>query len=337
MDDNSLIAYSLPGTKEFLVGTIKDCFTKRPSDLADIDFVMAPFDKSIDTTYWFRFSSISGGRVFSSPHNFSEIEGSSTSREAYNKAFKEIQDSFDNQRTAKVVLSRRIIVPRQEQDLYTMFVKLKNRYPDAFTYLVSTPETGTWMGASPELVLSNQSGRITTTAIAGTQALGNSTVSNLSWGQKEIQEHRYIEDFLKEVLSKNKIDFTISEKSTIQAGDLCHIHSRIDIDSEVSLPALVDLIHPGPALSGYPVPDALSLLDKVESTSREFYCGYLGPVNNNNIDWFANIRCMQVHNEHFTLYVGGGLTSDSNLDAEWDETNMKSRTLLDVLEPATAL
>jgi len=337
MDANSLIAYSLPGTKEFLVGTIKYCSTEKPKSLTDFDFVIAPFDKLTGQTYWFKFSSISGSRVFSSPDNFSATKAESTSREAYNQAYAEIQDSIHRKSTSKVVLSRRIVVPRQEQDLYTLFIKLKNQYPDAFTYLVSTPETGTWLGASPELVLSNRSGKITTTAIAGTQVLGSSSVSNIKWGQKEIQEHRYIEDFLGEVLIQNGIDFTISKKSTIQAGDICHIHSRVDIDSNTSLPAVIDLVHPGPALSGYPVQDAVALISRIESSSREFYCGYLGPIDDHKIDWFANIRCLQVHNEHYTLYVGGGLTSDSDLEAEWQETTMKSRTLLDVLELATAL
>ena len=331
-----MIAYSYPGSTEFLVGNVSEVSTMRPSNEMAFDFVMAPFDQSLSDTYWFKLSSLSSSRVFPSPSSFLAAEVESTSRDEYDAAFKAIKKAIQADQLNKAVLSRRLKTPKADQDLYHLFVNLKNQYPDAFTYLISTPETGTWMGASPELVLSHKANKTVTTAIAGTQALTTS-IDEVEWGEKEIQEHAFIEDYLKEALVANDIDFNISTKSTIPAGDICHIHSRIEIKSHTNLSQLIEIIHPGPALSGYPVKPAIKLIREIESNSRQFYCGYLGPISSKGIDWFANIRCLQVHAQSFTLYIGGGITADSNLDSEWEETNLKANTLLSILETANSI
>ena len=331
-----MIAYSYPGSNEFLVGTIGEISKDTPDSASSYDFMMAPFDKANSDTYWFKFSSISSSRVFTSPTNYLGDAESSTTKSEYQVAFKNIMEAISLKQLDKAVLSRRLSIPRNRVDLYSLYIELKNKYPNAFTYLVSSPETGTWMGASPELVLSQVGSQIITTAIAGTQAL-KSSIDKVDWGEKEIQEHAYIESFLNEVLADNNIQYDISEKSTIAAGGVCHIHSRIKIQSEINLIKLSELIHPGPALSGYPVKAAVDLITKVESNSRQYYCGIIGPINSNRIDWFANIRCLQVHPNNYTLYIGGGITEDSELESEWEETNLKSNTLLSIIETATVL
>ena len=39
---------------------------------------------------------------------------------------------------------------------------------------------------------------------------------------------------------------------------------------------------------------------------------------------------MQVLNNQAYIYVGGGLTADSDPDNEWDETELKAQTMLAV-------
>ena len=46
---------------------------------------------------------------------------------------------------------------------------------------------------------------------------------------------------------------------------------------------------------------------------------------------------MQLKQEHAILYVGGGITQDSIPEAEWEETVLKSNTLLAILQPELAL
>ena len=41
---------------------------------------------------------------------------------------------------------------------------------------------------------------------------------------------------------------------------------------------------------------------------------------------------MELFQDRVELHVGGGLTALSDADSEWNETEIKSRTLLDLIE-----
>ena len=69
-----------------------------------------------------------------------------------------------------------------------------------------------------------------------------------------------------------------------------------------------------------------------EGYFRDFYTGYLGTVNmSEESHIFVNLRCMQVLDNQAVLYAGGGITKHSKPQKEWEETEMKFKTLLQVL------
>jgi isochorismate synthase len=79
---------------------------------------------------------------------------------------------------------------------------------------------------------------------------------------------------------------------------------------------------------------ALEFILAHEPHERSFYSGYLGPVHMDGVSRLhVNLRCMQLHTDQAYLYVGGGITPQSNPTAEWRETVLKSETLLAVLRP----
>jgi isochorismate synthase len=74
-----------------------------------------------------------------------------------------------------------------------------------------------------------------------------------------------------------------------------------------------------------------------EGYDRSFYSGFLGPMHvDGQSHLYVNLRCMQVRERTATLYVGGGVTRDSDPCAEWRETELKAETLLAVLHSASA-
>jgi isochorismate synthase len=83
-----------------------------------------------------------------------------------------------------------------------------------------------------------------------------------------------------------------------------------------------------------PKKEALSFILAHENYNRAFYSGFLGPVHlHGQSNLFVNLRCMQLGRERAVLYVGAGITPDSVPQAEWEETVLKSNTLLAVLQP----
>jgi isochorismate synthase len=96
---------------------------------------------------------------------------------------------------------------------------------------------------------------------------------------------------------------------------------------------MLQLLHPTSAVCGQPLDKALEFIRKHENYKRQFYTGYLGPINfEDRTDLFVNLRCLQIMQEKLILYAGAGITQDSIPEKEWEETELKLNTLLKVIE-----
>ena len=257
-----------------------------------------------------------------------------TNRLEYQKQFDSFQQAFRDQGLQKAILSRvhRVEKPKNF-DLADTFLKLTKTYPTAFVYLLQLPGVGTWMGATPELLLRENSGTWETVSLAGTQP-AQADPGTIQWGEKEREEQAMVSRFIRAKLMEEGV-FELSEAGpeTVRAGNVAHLKTRFSFSGErLKWPALAKLLHPTPAVSGLPQQQALSLIYETEPHQRNYYAGYLGPIGlNNQTALFVNLRCMQIHNNCLDLYVGGGLTADSDAQKEWDETLHKANTLLGVL------
>ena len=219
------------------------------------------------------------------------------------------------------------------------FEALCRRYPHAFVSLVSIPNVGTWIGASPELLLRLQAHQLRTVALAGTQAFNPAIpLDKTVWGDKELEEQALVSDYIRAFFQQlNLRHFTEDGPRTVSAGNVIHLQS--DFKIEMDSPRLLALanqvlhsLHPTSAVCGMPKQEALSFILEKEGYNRAFYSGFLGPVHlQGQSSLFVNLRCMQLQKTGALLYVGAGITQDSIPCAEWDETVLKSKTLLSVL------
>ncbi len=272
------------------------------------------------------------------PATHSDADGDIRSfSEIVDLALKEISvGSFE-----KIVPSRtRTIEFPQGFDLTDAFQKLARAYPDALISFVTIPGVGSWLGATPELLVSVQEkSTFRTVALAGTQPYQPGTdLRSVAWTQKEIEEQALVERYVISCFKKIRLrEYDEQGPRTIVAGNLMHLRSEFTVDIRATnFPqigsVMLDLLHPTSAVCGMPLDAALAFLARYESHDREFYAGYLGPVNiQNNIDLFVNIRCMKITATHGVLYAGAGITVDSIAEKEWSETEMKFQTLLNVI------
>ena len=105
-----------------------------------------------------------------------------------------------------------------------------------------------------------------------------------------------------------------------------------EIKAKVSKEKLNDLIeklHPTPAVCGIPKEFCQQKILEIEQYSREFYSGYIKIDTPEKIYFFVNIRCVQIFSNEAVIYVGGGITSKSNPEKEWKETELKSQVILE--------
>lgn len=235
-------------------------------------------------------------------------------------------------KSGKTVAARTIRIDRHI-DIPATFDALCASYPDAFVFAFSTSETGTWIGASPELLLNVVGNKISTMALAGTRP----AFSNEEWDEKNIEEQQLVTDFIGNNLEKNCKNVVISPTITKTAGAVEHLCTPItaELSSEenaVIKDILTDL-SPTPAVCGSDRKASKKLIAKLEKFPREMYGGFCG---SNGIDgksaFYVILRCAKCSLDAVCVYAGGGILASSDPESEWKETELKSTTIINKLK-----
>jgi isochorismate synthase len=235
----------------------------------------------------------------------------------------------------KVVLSRAIGVTLPSNlALGEILLKLKAKVNNAFVCLVNLPGVGTWMGATPELLLTKQNGHFMTVSLAGT--LPRNGNGEVPWTPKELREQEIVTEFIEAQLKSVGIDdFTKSGPFTSFAGNVAHLKTEIAfpaVKAQAELGRFINALHPTSAVCGSSREKARGFILAREKHDREYYCGFLGEWNlSGRVNLYVNIRCMKLIGNKACLFVGGGITADSIVEKEWEETQHKAQTLLGVL------
>lgn len=238
----------------------------------------------------------------------------------------------------KVVLSREETVNLDHFDVADFFQKLLSNYPQAFKYCFFHPKVGMWMGATPEQLLKVNDFEIHTVALAGTKV--NKGKEDVIWRQKEKDEQQLVTDFILENLKDHVSEQVVSSPYTAYAGNLLHI--KTDISAKMkdanSLKQVLKILHPTPAVCGYPKLLAKDFILQNEGYDREYYAGFLGELNINFAtgrsqcsDLFVNLRCMKIKDNKARLFIGCGITKDSDPEKEFLESVNKSMTMKKIL------
>jgi isochorismate synthase len=193
-----------------------------------------------------------------------------------------------------------------------------------------------WMGATPEPLLCSNKNDLETVSLAGTREFNAENLNLHNWSKKELTEQELVTCFIEEALHKFKIDkYLKNGPYTKKAGNLVHLRTDFTLKQSRAnglLGQLVQELHPTSAVCGLPKQPAMTFLLNIEKHNRKYYSGFLGPVNiDEQMQLFVNLRCMQVLCDKLVLYIGAGITSDSEADDEWTETEIKADTLLSVI------
>lgn len=261
--------------------------------------------------------------------------------------------AINNNEFEKVVLSRQETINRPELNTISIFKKLLSYYKSAFVYCWYHPKVGLWLGATPETLIKIEGKQFSIMALAGTQDYKGTL--DVVWKDKEKDEQHIVTNFIIESLKPLVENIKASETETVKAGNLLHLKTMISarLQSNSNLKDIISVLHPTPAVCGFPKQDAKQFILKHESYNREFYTGFLGElnfettkaprsgkrnienrayaINKKSTQLYVNLRCMQLKDTKAIIYVGGGITESSNAESEWKETVSKSLTIKQVL------
>ncbi len=247
-------------------------------------------------------------------------------KEAYVKKIKKAIQIIERGELDKIVLSRKQKIAYQNFPSFAALLKLMNKYEQSYVYLWSHPKVGQWMGATPEILLTADTNEVRTMALAGTQPVRPEM--EISWQMKEINEQRYVVDYIAEIFEKYSDNFIISPAKTIYQGNLAHIQSVLRAKMPLKkVNNLLKELHPTPAVCGLPAHKAKDYIAEIENYDRTYYTGFLGTKTHQKIDFYVNLRNMAIKPDHLDIFVGGGIVKDSNPEKEWQETVYKSKIL----------
>lgn len=252
----------------------------------------------------------------------------------YSQLFKTFMYPLEKGEFKKLVLSREVTIDRPKTfSAGTAFLSACNNYPNAYVSISHTPYTGTWLGCSPEILLSGRNNQWKTVALAGTLPLlqGNQPGE---WDDKNRKEQQLVALYQLQQLRSLGIQATEQGPYNVYAGKLMHLRSDIffSLPNSNRLGSLLKTLHPTPAVCGFPKEKAYQFIVQNEGYDRSYYSGFIGELNpEGQTDLFVNLRCMNIQNDTLTLYAGGGLLASSALEDEWKETEDKLQTMLSIL------
>jgi menaquinone-specific isochorismate synthase len=239
---------------------------------------------------------------------------------------------------AKVVLARDLhaTAPRPI-DIRLVLRRLAARYPDCYTFAC-----GGLVGATPELLIRREGRQVSSYVLAGTTGRGGTAAQDAALGAallasaKEVEEHSYAVDSVRDVLAPlcDRLDIEPGP-SVLRLANVHHLATAVSgtLARDASALALAAALHPTAAVCGTPTATAMELISELEGMDRGRYAGPAGWLDaRGNGEWGIALRCGQLSGRRARLFAGCGIVAGSDPAAELAETRAKFRPMQDALE-----
>jgi anthranilate synthase component 1 len=244
----------------------------------------------------------------------------------------------------QVVLSQCFQTPLRH-DPFDLYRALRAINPSPYMFYLDQGDLQ-MVGASPEILVRLEEGRITYRPIAGTRPRGKTEAEDreleteLLADPKERAEHLMLVD-----LGRNDVgrvagigSVRVPELFTVERySHVMHIVSQVEGELAPGLDGLDVLKSTFPAgtVTGAPKVRAMEIIEELEPTRRGPYAGAVGYLGfGGNLDFCITIRSFAIYQGQVYLQVGAGIVADSNPALEYQETVNKGLALVRALDRA---
>jgi isochorismate synthase len=236
-------------------------------------------------------------------------------------------------RLDKAVLSRRVSLEAASViDITGVLRRLEASAPESTVFAISRGSR-TFLGATPERLVSLQGRELRTMAMAGSTprardpAVDDALAAELLASDKEREEHEVVVTMLREALAPVTEELTIAPSpEVVRFRHVQHLVTPVSgrLREDASVLTLVERLHPTPAVGGTPRELALELIAEEETPERGWYAGPLGWIDRGGDGEFVvALRCGVIFGAQATLFAGCGIVADSDPEREWDESATK--------------
>lgn len=238
----------------------------------------------------------------------------------------------------KVVLSRNMEFELSDSPgIAEIAFLLDKNYPECFNFIYKVNDA-LFFSASPEKLFIIKDGNIYTEALAGSIERGNDAKEDihlettLAKSSKDIDEHSFVIDHLKDVLEKYCTDIRIDETPSLKKlSNIQHLHTALSgtIKNGTDVFSIIQDIFPTPAVGGYPVDSTLKVIDEVEDFNRGLFTGFIGWMNlKNDGEFVVSIRSGLINKNKLYIYAGCGIVPGSDPKKEFEETQLKAEAII---------
>lgn len=198
---------------------------------------------------------------------------------------------------------------------------------------------------SPERFISIDSkGRLEAKPIKGTIKRSHEAIADqrlideLNNSSKNQAENLMIVDLLRNDLSMSALPGTVKVEELFTLESHPNVHHLVSTISaqlrpDVSPATAISQAFPGGSITGAPKIRAMEIINELEVEPRSLYCGSLGYFSDNgSCDFNILIRNLEFRQGTITCWGGGGITIDSELDDEYEESITKIQRIMDIVE-----
>ena len=244
----------------------------------------------------------------------------------------------------QVVLSQRFHADLRVEPL-EIYRALRRVNPSPYMYYLQFTD-GIVIGASPEVLVRLENGRVALRPIAGTRPRGKDAEEDrrleeeMCADPKERAEHVMLVD-----LGRNDVG-RVAAVGTVEVTDLMvveryshvmHLVSNVegDLAPQLDMFDVLRASFPAGTVSGAPKVRAMEIINELEPTRRGLYAGAVGYFGlSGNMDFCITIRTLVVCQGRVYIQVGAGIVADSDPALEYEETLNKGKAMVKALEMA---
>ena len=269
---------------------------------------------------------------------------SSFTRDGFESAVRHCQDYIRAGDIFQVVIGQRLQLETSARAI-DIYRALRIVNPSPFMFLLKTPRVQL-VGASPEIMVRVEEGKVTVRPLAGTRRRGATEEEDQRLEQelladpKERAEHVMLVD-----LARNDIG-RVAEYGSVHLSDLMKVeryshvmHITSDVSGRLRAgQTALDALRAGlPAgtVSGAPKVRAMQIIDEVEPCRRGPYAGAVGYIDfTGNMDTCIALRTLVMVGQTVYVQAGAGIVADSQPAEEYQETLNKAKGLLMAIQIA---
>jgi para-aminobenzoate synthetase component 1 len=266
---------------------------------------------------------------------------SNFTRAGYGQAFASVQAYLHAGDCYQINLAQRFSA-QASGDAFAAYCTLRELSPAPYAAFLNLPQMQI-LCASPERFLQVQQGQVETRPIKGTrpsvadEAQNALLVEDLRNNPKDRAENLMIVDLLRNDLGKACSAGSVRVPRLFEVESYATVHHLVSTVTGELAPgndalSLLRDCFPGGSITGAPKQRAMEIIEELEPQRRGIYCGSIGYIGfDGNMDCNIAIRTLIYAAGEIRCWAGGGIVSDSDMDAEYQETLDKAAAMLEVL------